>query len=201
MRMYYRIKDKLKRMFLKPAEVPSYEHKRAILNSFKEKYALKILVETGTFMGDTVEYFKNSFEKVISVELAEELARKAQKRFENDRNVRIIQGDSGKVLKDLVKDTSEPILFWLDGHYSSEFFVGDEYIRTARTDVDTPVEEELQTILKSGLDHVILIDDARLFTGLTDYPPISKLKRMVRRSGKAYSLKVENDIIRITPSL
>lgn len=187
-------------MFVKPAEVPGYDQKRATLNVYKEKYALKTLVETGTFMGDTVEHFKNSFKKVISIELAEDLAKKAQKRFENDNNVVIIQGDSGKVLKDLVRDAAEPILFWLDGHYSSEFFVGEEYIRTARTDVDTPVEEELNTILKSSLNHIVLIDDARLFTGLGDYPSISKLKRMVRRSGKPYKIVVENDIIRIAPS-
>lgn len=187
-------------MFRKPAEVPEYEQKRAILKGYKEKYALKILVETGTFMGDTVEYFKGAFEKVISIELAEELAKKAQKRFEKDGNVTIIQGDSGKVLKDLVKHATEPFLFWLDGHYSSEFYIGDEYIRTARTDIDTPVEEELQTILSSNLRHVILIDDARLFTGLNDYPSISKLKRMVRRSGKNYIVRVKSDIIRIEPS-
>jgi hypothetical protein len=187
-------------MFLKPAEAPEYGQKRETLNAYREQYGLKILVETGTFMGETVDYFKNSFAKVISIELAEDLAKQAQKRFENDRNVTIIQGDSGKVLKDLVKQASEPILFWLDGHYSSEFYVGDVYIKTARTDVDTPVEEELRTILANNLKHVILIDDARLFTGVSDYPSISKLKRMVRRSGRNYKVRVENDIIRITPS-
>ena len=177
MKTYYRIINKLNRMFLKPAKVPEYGQKRETLNVYKEKYGLKILVETGTFMGETVEYFKNSFAKVISIELAEDLAKKAQKRFENDRNVTIIQGDSGKVLKDLVRHATEPFLFWLDGHYSSEFYVGDEYIKTARTDVDTPVEEELRTILASDLKHVILIDDARLFTGVSDYPSISQLKK------------------------
>jgi hypothetical protein len=200
MRLYYRIKNKLNRIFIKPVDVPSYEQKRATLNVYKEKFSLKTLVETGTFMGDTVEYFKHSFAKVISIELAEDLAKKAQKRFENDRNVTIIQGDSGKVLKNLVKEASEPLLFWLDGHYSSEFYVGDEYIKTARTDVDTPVEEELRTILSSNLNHIVLIDDARLFTGINDYPSISKLKRMVKRSGKSYKVHVENDIIRIAPS-
>jgi hypothetical protein len=200
MKTYYRIVNKLNRMFVKPAVIPEYEQKRETLNAYKEKYGLKILVETGTFMGETVEYFKNSFAKVISIELAEDLAKKAQKRFENDRNVTIIQGDSGKVLKDLVEQAAEPFLFWLDGHYSSEFYVGDEFIKTGRTDVDTPVEEELRTILASDLKHVILIDDARLFTGVSDYPSIPKLKRMVRRSGKNYEVRVENDIIRITPS-
>ena len=97
------------------------------------------------------------------------MAKRAQKRFENDHKVKIIKGDSGKVLKDIVKEISEPILFWLDGHYSSEFFIGDEYFVTAKSDLNTPVEEELRTILASRRDHIILIDDARLFNGTDDY--------------------------------
>jgi hypothetical protein len=197
-----KILRKIKRKLLRPVSgkvvPPPYELKREILNSYKEKYALKIFIETGTFFGDTVEYFKNSFKKVYSIELAEELAKKAKQRFENDRQVEIIQGDSGSILKGILKDINEPILFWLDGHYSSEFFVGDEFIKTARTDKDTPVVEELDTILSSPINHVILIDDARLFDGLGDYPSISSIKRKVRKTkGSAYSCKVENDIIHI----
>jgi hypothetical protein len=177
---------------------PPYELKREILSSYKNDYALKVFIETGTFFGDTVEYFKNSFKKVYSIELAEELAKKAKLRFANDSQVEIIQGDSGSILKGILKDIDEPVLFWLDGHYSSEFFVGDEFIKTARTDKDTPVVEELDTILSSPINHVILIDDARLFDGLGDYPSISSIKRKVRKTkGSAYSCKVENDIIHI----
>jgi hypothetical protein len=201
-----KILRKIKRKLLRPVSgkvvPPPYELKREILNSYKEKYALKIFIETGTFFGDTVEYFKNSFKKVYSIELAEELAKKAKQRFENDRQVEIIQGDSGSILKGILKDINEPILFWLDGHYSSEFFVGDEFIKTARTDKDTPVVEELDTILGSPINHVILIDDARGFDGLGDYPSISSIKRMVRKAkGPAYHCNVENDIIQIYPKI
>jgi hypothetical protein len=199
MKLYYKVRNKLTGIFSKPVEPPSYETKRATLNAYREKFGLNVLVETGTFMGDTVEAFKHTFDQVISIELAEELARKAKKRFENDRNVTIIQGDSGKVLKDILRDSAGSILFWLDGHYSSEFFVGEEFIRTGRTDVDTPVEEELRTILASKEPHVILIDDARLFTGVGDYPAIPRVRQMVKNSGKPYDVRVENDIIRITP--
>lgn len=179
---------------------PPYELKRAILNSYKDKYALKVFIETGTFFGDTVEYFKNSFKKVYSIELAEDLAKKAQQRFRNDPQVEIIQGDSGSILTTILKGIDEPVLFWLDGHYSSEFFAGDEFIKTARTDKDTPVVEELDTILGSPIQHVILIDDARGFDGIGDYPSIASIKRKVRKAkGGAYDCKVENDIIQIYP--
>ncbi|MEJ7676473.1 MAG: rRNA adenine N-6-methyltransferase family protein [Segetibacter sp.] len=200
MKLYNRIKNKLNRYWNKPVEIPSYEVKRSALNDYKEKYGLDVLVETGTFTGDTVEYFKNTFKKVVSIELAEDLAKRAQKRFKNDANVKIIKGDSGEALKELVEEINEPILFWLDGHYSSEFFVGDEYIATAKSALNTPVEEELKTILSSRRDHVILIDDARLFNGTNDYPTINKVKKMVKKAGNSYSVIVNNDIIHITPA-
>src|ERR1035437_2841357 len=134
MKLYNKIKNKIKRYFKKPIEiiVPDYEVKKNTLNGYKNKYGLNVLVETGTFMGDTVEYFKDRMKKIISIELAEDLAKRAQKRFENNQNIKIINGDSGKVLKDIVKEINEPILFWLNGHYSSEFFMGDEYIVTVK---------------------------------------------------------------------
>lgn len=199
MRIYHKIKNKIITYLSKPVEIPSYQFKRAILNDYKKKYSLNVFVETGTFTGDTVEYLKNSFKKVVSIELAKDLANKAKIRFENDDNVAIIEGDSGKVLKGIVEEINEPILFWLDGHYSSEFFIGDEYFVTAKSDLNTPVEEEIKTILLSRKDHVILIDDARLFIGLDDYPSISRIKRLVKRYAKNYSVVISDDIIRITP--
>lgn len=200
MKIIRKIRRRLLAPFTKKIDPPAYELKREILNSYKDAFALNIFIETGTFFGDTVEYFKDKFKKVYSIELADELAKKAQKRFENDRHVEIIQGDSGKILKGILKDMKEPVLFWLDGHYSSEFFVGEEFIKTGRTDKDTPVVEELDTILGSTLNHVILIDDARGFDGVGDYPSISSIRRKVRKAkGSAYACKVENDIIQIYP--
>lgn len=131
-KLYNKIKNKIKAYIKKPVVVPSYEVKKNTLNEYKKKYGLNVLVETGTFMGDTVEYFKDRMKRIISIELAEDLAKRAQKRFENNQNIKIINGDSGKVLKDIVKEINEPILFWLNGHYSSEFLMGDEYIVTVK---------------------------------------------------------------------
>jgi len=88
-------------------------------------------------------------------------------------------------------------LFWLDGHYSSDFEVNGEWIKTARTDKDTPVANELRLILNDEIEHVILIDDARLFTGKNDYPTINNVKQMVASHKENYLVDVEEDIIRI----
>ena len=199
MRLYNKIKFKLRNYFFKPVAIPSYETKREIINSYRMKYAINQFVETGTFLGDTIEFFKNSFAKLISIELAADLADRARKRFEKDEHVTIISGDSGKILKEMVKNFSEPMLFWLDGHYSSEFYLGEEFIKTARTDIDTPIKEELLAILSSEFGHFILIDDARLFNGLGDYPTIYQIKKIVRLSGKQRKVTVKDDMIRIIP--
>jgi len=187
------------RKLKKPVVIPSYEEKRADLLFYKNKYSLQTFVETGTFLGDTVDFFKDKFDKVYSIELSEELAQKATRRFTGDPNVKIIQGDSGIVLKELIASFSAPAMFWLDGHYSSEFFVNGEYIKTAKADKDTPIEKELSFLLHSSFQHVILIDDARLFTGLGDYPSLRTIRKMTRTAKHAYDCFVEKDIIHIIP--
>jgi hypothetical protein len=188
-----------RKSFVKKNEVP-YSEKRALIASFAQKYALSTFVETGTFLGDTVEFFRPQFHKLYSIELSKELADKAAARFAGHDNVQIINGDSGVELKKLVKEINGPALYWLDGHYSSEFFMGSEYIVTARGEKDTPVVSELQTLLKDKHRHVILIDDARLFNGNNDYPKIKEIKQMLQQATHPYTLSVERDIIRILPS-
>ncbi|HEY4290091.1 MAG TPA: hypothetical protein VGN00_23485 [Puia sp.] len=187
------------RKFRKEPIIPPYEEKRAILLSYKNKYALNIFIETGTFLGDTVDFFKNTFDKLYSIELSKELADKAARRFEGQPKIKIIQGDSGKVLTDLVKGLGQPALFWLDGHYSSEFFLGDEYIKTARADKDTPIEQELNIVLNTPEQHIILIDDARLFDGHGDYPSLRTIRKKVAASPHKFQVFVEKDIINIIP--
>jgi hypothetical protein len=186
-------------LFKKKVDIPSYHEKRAIIEGYQRQFNPGTFVETGTFLGDTVEYFKTKFGKVISIELSKELAEKAAKRFQNDSNVHIIEGDSGVVLADLVKKLHAPALFWLDGHYSSEFFVKDEYIRTARSDKDTPIMKELNVLLNDSQHHIILIDDARLFNGEGDYPTLNTIREYVGKSKFAFDVIVNRDIINIIP--
>jgi len=46
-------------------------------------------------------------------------------------------------------------------------------------------------------DHVILIDDAREFTGANDYPTIDELRKFVGDSMPGFHLEVRDDIVRI----
>jgi hypothetical protein len=190
----------IKRKIFPPVQIPEYSEKRAIILSYKEKYGPEIFLETGTLFGDTIEAVSSNFKKLYSIELSEELAERAKKRFENSKHITIIQGDSGTEIENILKKIEQPILFWLDGHYSGDFYHKDELIKTAKGVLDTPVEKELQLILQSGLPHIILIDDAREFNGRNDYPTIRQLKNSLKQNKFNYQLSVDRDIIRIVPT-
>jgi hypothetical protein len=181
--------------------IPDYSTKRKIILSEAIKFnRSEVFIETGTFMGNTVAFLEKSFDKLYSIELSKDLALKAAKRFEGIRNVTIIQGDSTTEIARLLSTLNTPVLFWLDGHYSSEFWEGDEYIITAKGEKATPILEELTQISNHSIkNHLILIDDARLFKGENDYPKLSILKDFVCKQFPNYSFKVKNDIIRILP--
>jgi hypothetical protein len=48
------------------------------------------------------------------------------------------------------------------------------------------------------LNHVLLIDDARLFVDEDDYPTIEKLTKYVKNKNNNYQVEVKDDIIRFT---
>ncbi|MFC1764330.1 hypothetical protein ACFL6U_19935 [Planctomycetota bacterium] len=167
--------------------------KHPILRDYAEQYGLQILVETGTFHGDTVEVLKKQFAKVYTVELNQTLYEEAQYRFKPDKHVEVILGDSGVVLGRIISRIDRPALFWLDGHYSG----GD----TAIGECSTPIFKELTHVLQATeMQHVILIDDARSFGVADGYPEISELKAFVHEKNDQLGFEVKDDLIRITPS-
>lgn len=168
---------------------PPHLLKQQILKSLGKQYGLTTLVETGTYLGHMVDAQKRNFSKIISIELSPDLARQAQEKFSDDSRIDIIEGDSGQVIKDIVPQLDQAALFWLDGHFSEGL--------TAKGEKDTPVMEEVDTIIQSPLDHLILIDDARHFNGENGYPSIQNLRAQLKNSPNTYRLEVKDDIIRI----
>jgi hypothetical protein len=170
---------------------PPHLVKQKAIKEYQEKTGNVYLIETGTYLGDMVEAQKKNFKKIYSIELSDFLQKKAQKRFKRNKNIKIVLGDSGKVLPQILENIYEPAIFWLDGHYSAGV--------TAKGDKECPIFEELNAIFKSKkLDHVLLIDDARLFTGKGDYPTIEELTQFVKSKNERYQLEVKDDIIRYT---
>lgn len=151
---------------------------------------MNTLIETGTFLGEMVKNVKDDFNKIYTIELDKELYHRANNKFKGYKKINVLQGNSSKILPDLLKNIQKPSLFWLDAHYSG--------ILTARGEKNTPIREELNTIISHGIDsHVILIDDARCFTGNNDYLTIKEIKNKI--VNHTHKIKIENDIIRIVP--
>ncbi|MBL8335436.1 MAG: hypothetical protein U1F00_00990 [Rhodoferax sp.] len=154
-------------------------------------FGLRSFVETGTYMGDTLAYLAATGIDCASIELSPELHQAARRRFAGARNVRLIEGDSGIRLPEMLPDIHHPVLFWLDGHYSAGV--------TASAELHSPISAELLAILRHPVkQHVILIDDARCFDGSNGYPHIDELLRVVREDGN-YAAEVSIDIIRLIP--
>jgi hypothetical protein len=169
---------------------PPHVLKQRTLEHYAKAFSLQILIETGTYQGDMVEAMKDAFNKIYSIELKRELYERATKRFDRNDHISIIHGDSGKVLREVLAKINEPCLFWLDGHYSAGI--------TAKGELDTPINEELNHILNHPVEgHVILIDDARLFVGENHYPRIDELKDIILKRHSDWILEDEHDIIRI----
>lgn len=170
---------------------PPHVVKQIIIKNERDKSSYNTLIETGTYLGEMVEVQKKNFKKVYSIELGKELYSNAVKRFKDDRNVVILQGDSGIILKKLMTQINEPAIFWLDGHYSEGI--------TAKGEKECPIFEELTAIFASRkLNHKILVDDARLFNGTKDYPTINELMDFIKDKGQNFDFILEDDIIRIS---
>ena len=165
--------------------------KMRIVRSYLKKYGLTSFIETGTYMGDTLDYMSRTGVPCTSIELAENYYSKAKQKFGGRRNISLKLGNSGQVLPKLIRDVNSPVLFWLDGHYSGG--------KTAGKDEVNPVSAELDAILQHPLkNHVILIDDAMLFTGEGGYPLLEDLVSYVSANSE-YSIDIKDDIIRLVP--
>ena len=166
--------------------------KRKTVAAYAKKYGCNVLIETGTYLGEMVEYQARNFKDIFSIEIADLFYDFSSKRLRKYENISIIKGDSsttlGKVSKDISQD--DRVLFWLDGHYSGGY--------TGKGEKECPIYEELVNIFKTRADKdVILIDDARCFNGEGDYPTVSELSIFIRQERQNASIEIKDDIIRV----
>jgi len=170
---------------------PPHIIKQKTILDYARRYHTPVMVETGTLFGDMIEGMKDHFEELISIEISPELAKKAQQRFAGSGKIKVIENDSAVALKSIVPELKQPALFWLDGHYSGG--------NTGKGEKDTPIMDELESIYQSALDHVVLIDDARLFGIDKDYPSMEQLEEFIRKRRPNAIITMKNDCIRIAP--
>jgi hypothetical protein len=171
---------------------PPGAHKRRVIRAYGSSTGIRTLVETGTLFGDTIYALRNDFDRLVSIELDDSLYAAAIRRFRRFPNIQILHGDSGDRIQEVLSDLHEPAVFWLDGHFSGGI--------TATADEETPINRELDAILRHPIpNHIVLIDDARCFGRDPDYPTIEQLREFLQRKSPRSKMTVEDDIIRILP--
>jgi hypothetical protein len=169
---------------------PPHVHKEAVVAAYGKRYGCRILIETGTYLGEMVGAQQKRFKSIYSIELSDNLYKEAAAKFKNTDNIHLLQGDSAVVLPELLLTIRDRSLFWLDGHYSAGI--------TAKGSKESPILDEVSAILDHGLRHVLLIDDARMFVGENDYPKIEHLEEIIkRRRRNLKEFVVRDDIIRV----
>lgn len=168
---------------------PPHAVKQFVIDKYRIKHNISTLVETGTFRGEMINSQKVFFNNIYSIELDQKLHNEAKNNFKYYRHIHLIQGDSGKEIFNLIKKIDEKCIFWLDGHFSG--------MDTALGDLECPILGEIDGIFSGSIkNHILLIDDARCFTGNNSYPTIEELNAYVLKHNSKYKMEVDCDIIR-----
>lgn len=134
----------------------------------------KVFVETGTYLGDTVQLALDAgYEIIHTIEVDQGMYDKCYDRFKDNPKVKLWLGDSVDLIPKIAEELTEPATFWLDAHASGPL-TGGKY-------APCPLVLELNAICgkkkikitqngsesyfeKSSIDtHTIMIDDRRLF--------------------------------------
>ena len=125
-----------------------------------DKYVNHTFFETGTYLGDSVKLaLECGFEKIISVELMEELQNQNRNKFKKELEsgkVDLITGDTLLMIDSIIEGIEERATFWLDAHQD----LGPAGEKPC------PLYEEIEAIGKSKIkSHTIMIDDMRCLDG------------------------------------
>lgn len=158
-------------------------------NLFEKYKRCNVFIETGSFTGNGIKLaYDAGFTKIISIELSQKYYEACKERFKGVDSITCVQGDSGKVLWDIIKDINEPILFWLDGHWGAA--------DTAYGDEESPLLKELAIIAQHPIKtHTLMIDDLRCWTKEKTGFDIGDIIKAVYQINKDYTFELEEGII------
>jgi hypothetical protein len=171
----------------------NHVYKKRRIRRLAIKHRCDTFIETGTYYGQMVNFAREIFLKVISVEIYTPFYRENVSQFADDDRVHILLGDSAKNLPEAISLASERVLFWLDGHYSGAGTGVGEKV--------SPIIEELRLIAISGrTNDCIVIDDKRLFTGHDGYPDLEAAVSELMRINPAYRVTFDQDAIIAEPA-
>jgi len=152
-----------------PAEAPGpmngQSARIALTREIIQRCKIVRVVETGTYLGTTTEFFASFGLHVITAEINPELAARSRERLRALKNVELYESDSVQVLTKLTEsdNRSEPTLFYLDAHWWQHL----------------PLRQEAELAIANFSKAVLMIDDFNVPDdpgyGFDDYGPGKRL--------------------------
>lgn len=169
-----------------------------LLIALRDKHHLNAFLETGTSIGETASIAAQHFSVVLTVELSPGSFHAAKRNLRQFGNVVMSLGSSPDFIRESLADNPDwRFLIWLDGHWCGGPKLGPE----------CPVLLELAEIAPCHSRHVVLIDDARLFTSPpppphdpSQWPTFEEIKDTFATWQPSPSVRIEHDIIIAEPT-
>jgi hypothetical protein len=155
------------------------------------KYKNDVFIETGTNNGLGVQTaLDTGFDIVYSIEFYDKLYDICVNKFKGNDKVKLLKGDSGERIKDILSEISSPATFWLDAHFSTSDLYKTPLVDTC------PLLRELEAISDHNVNnHTILIDDMRYFRhGIDLWNNVNEgqIKDLLRRINPNYKFSLED---------
>jgi hypothetical protein len=129
------------------------------INIFPKYNNCNYFIEGGSYKGNGIQNaIEAGFKNIISIEITKYYYDLCVEKFKDNPNVKIIFGDTTKILPELLKEINEKCVFWLDSHYSDP--------STEYGDKMSPILDELDIITEHcrKYNDTILIDDRRCWS-------------------------------------
>ena len=136
------------------------------INEIKEKFGIKIFVETGTSDGNQFfDYLKFNFNDYYSCEINKEQYDVAYQNIGHINNIHLSNQSSFDFFSELLPKIKDiPTVFWLDAHFpGSEIGLPLTYEKDKK--IRTPLEDEIYLIskLKNTKNDIIVCDDLKIY--------------------------------------
>lgn len=154
----------------------------------------RILIETGTCYGRTVEFaLANGAKSVRSVEGYKERYENCVEKFSGDSRVSLWCGHSKDKLSEMIQDLNEQAVFFLDAHPSGPNSYGHEELDKDLGYIygqDAVLVAELEIIANHHIkDHIIIVDDQHSHEG--GIQAQQKYKEILLEANPNYSFRFE----------
>jgi hypothetical protein len=146
--------------------------KETNVEEYIKKYNLKNYIETGTGIGDCLEYIITNFtfSKYYTIEINEKICNSAIFRLQSKKidlsKVNFVNSKSTPALEKILPDISGNTLFFLDAHFPGADFHLASYFDEKDENIRIPLKKEIETIvrLKNEFEKdVFVIDDLRIY--------------------------------------